>query len=302
MAYLILLGSLIFFVTTAGGSTVLPTESSLTGQIYFNHLSIDHGLSANNVHSITQDRDGFMWFGTENGLNRYDGYDFTHFSQGPSAALKDICRYAIDSLYTQDEKHIWIGAGQLVRYDYELDKVIQYDVSENLGIRAITSDHDGNLWFGGERSGLRKFYTRTETLVKVYYPTDSEKFPKSGSINDIQIDGQGRIWVASDKGLFVFNKQQDRLEPPFVDVTLNNGVISSLALGPDGSLWIGTWKGLFQLDTVSKQLTAYFAESGSDQTVHNDQIHSLMTDRHGNIWIGTDKHGVAVFDQVKKKV
>lgn len=301
MECLILLASLILIFAPDSLSATPPAESNLPEQIYFKHLSIDDGLSANNVRSIIQDQDGFMWFATENGLNRYDGYDFSNFSQGPSIALQDIWRYPINSLHTQDGQYMWIGAGQLFRYDYELDKVTQYDVTDHLGIRNIISDRDGNLWFGGERSGLRKFNPRTETLVKVYHPNDFEKSDKSDTINDIEIDLQGQIWVASDEGLFVFNEQQDRLESPIVDFALNNGVISSLALGPEGRLWIGTWKGLFRLDTISCQLTAYFAESGSDQTVHNDQIHSLMTDSHGNIWIGTDKQGVAVFDQAEKR-
>lgn len=273
--------------------------SRLPEQIFFRNFTIDDGLAVNKVRSIIQDRDGFMWFATNSGLNRFDGYDISLITYSTVSDELSNSQNSVYVLYFDSCNRIWIGRENLSRYDPKTNKAKAYDVSNNLGIRVIRGDGDGNLWLGGERFGLRKFNTKTEVLDKVYLQNDGDHSIESDSINDIFLDKKGRVWVASDKGFFALDEKREILFSPVGDHPLKEAVVSALAGDHKGRIWIGTWQGLFRFTPETGEIVSFLPDAsaaGSQDTIHNSQIHSLHCDRAGNIWVGTDKQGVAVFE------
>ena len=125
--------------------------------IQFESLNTEHGLSSNCVNCIVQDNQGFMWFGTSNGLNRWDGYTFKVFTHDPDDS-NSISNDYINSLYTDEPGYLWIGTRNgLNRYDPQTEKFSRYlrDEEDSLSIsnnciNAIFKDKKDNLWFGSE--------------------------------------------------------------------------------------------------------------------------------------------------------
>ena len=130
----------------------------------FQHITIDNGLSQNLVYCIAQDQQGFMWFGTKDGLNRYDGYDFTAYHHNPfdTTSLSDN---TITSLFTDSKDRLWIGTfhGGLNLFDRSANSFNHHLINKGLenqtggeNISAITEDAAGNLWVGTYGNGLFK--------------------------------------------------------------------------------------------------------------------------------------------------
>ena len=144
--------------------------SSLFAQsINFSHLTVEDGLSNNIVNSVIQDQSGFLWFATEDGLNRYDGYEFKIFRHNPldSNSLSDNSIWAL----TEDKNgNIWIGtkAGVLNKYDPVYEKFthwkIESEFTEENSVKSIFEDSKGNIWIGSYKEGLYKLNLSTNKL------------------------------------------------------------------------------------------------------------------------------------------
>src|SRR5882757_569289 len=127
----------------------------------FGHLSTNNGLSQSNVTCILQDRMGFLWFGTQNGLNRYDGYQFTVYRNDPHDSSSLSNNY-IKSIVEDISGNLWVGTwgGGVCRFNQEKANFVRYSprpggLSDNF-INCVRTDHTGNLWIGTETGGLDK--------------------------------------------------------------------------------------------------------------------------------------------------
>ncbi len=168
--------------------------------IHFNNLSTKDGLSNNKVISVIQDKTGFLWFGTEDGLNRFDGYEFKVFRNDP-ADSNSISSNNIWSLFEDDDGNIWIGtkSGELNRYDTERNlfehwKIESKNYKEN-SINEIYRDKDGIIWIGTYQSGLYRFNIKTNELKNWNYkPGD----PHSLSNNFVTFITEDPNWLFVD--------------------------------------------------------------------------------------------------------
>ena len=131
-------------------------------EIEFKHLTVDNGLSNNKVNCLLEDRTGFIWFGTDDGLNRFDGYEIKVFRNKPNDN-KSISGNGIWSLFEDADGDLWIGtkSGEINRYNpktgkFESWKVESKNTNEN-GITSIYRDKDGMVWIGSYKNGLYKF-------------------------------------------------------------------------------------------------------------------------------------------------
>ncbi|UCF60837.1 MAG: hypothetical protein JSV37_13930 [Anaerolineaceae bacterium] len=249
-------------------STALPPPS-----VRFEHLSVEDGLPHSEVWAITQDPLGFLWFGTQNGLSKYDGYSFTTYRHDPDdkGSLRD--NY-IFSLFVDSGGTLWVGTfeGALERFDRVEDTFIHYDIGER--IYDITEDTAGDLWLGTAKPGLVRFNPTTGKAETVW---------SASSVRGVDTDGEGNIWAASSESGIV------RVDPTTGarDEYLPEYTIWDLASGPDGRIWLATLKaGVGVLDPRDGEFRYNLVNPEVLQVEGNNSIRKIYVDSEGQLWIG----------------
>ncbi len=237
--------------------------------IHFKHLTLNDGLSQNSVFCILQDQQGFMWFGTQDGLNKYDGYTFTIYKQSPGDA----------------------------------------NTPSSNQMNVLFEDKDGFIWIGTDGAGLNKFDPKSETFTRYPYDGQSPNALKSGIINAITQDKQGNIWVGtSGGGLSKLAPKQNPLDSQerFKHYTkesknphsLRCNHILSLLVGHDGFLWIGTRDdGLTRLEPISETFVFLHNQRGNPSSLRHNRVNAIFEDKDKNLWVGTAGGGLNLLDK-----
>ena len=238
-----------------------PTQL-ISQSIYFNHLTTEDGLSNNNVFDIVQDQIGFLWFATDDGLNRFDGYDFKIFRNDP-ANPNSISDNSVWALREDKNGNIWIGTqnGWLNRYDPVSEKFtkwkIESDILKENAITYIYEDHKGLIWVGTYRSGL---YSLDRSNNKIDHwsndPNDNSSL-SNNYISSILEDNYGNIWISTYNGLNKFNpKSSSKIFTHYFHLPENSNSISNSLVwyltqsNSDPSIiWMGTANGLTKFQT-----------------------------------------------------
>lgn len=244
---------------------LLLTSNVFSQSIYFNRLTTEDGLSNNTVYEIIQDRLGFLWFATDDGLNRFDGYDFKIFRHDPTNenSISDNSVWAL----TEDRKgNIWIGTknGWLNCYDPVTDKFkkwkIESDVTKENSITFVYEDRTEKIWIGTYRSGLYRFDPSTGEIEHWFNNPAENTSLSNNHISSILEDNEGNLWISTYNGLNKFNLQSSTVvfiryfnEPGNSSSISNNIVWYLTKSGSDPNLiWIGTANGLTGYRTDKK--------------------------------------------------
>jgi signal transduction histidine kinase/ligand-binding sensor domain-containing protein/CheY-like chemotaxis protein len=315
--------SFIFFLSTPD---ILPQSKDKTTnwpEPVFERYSVEDGFSPSNVFSIIQDSRGFMWFGAENGLTRYDGYNFKTFKHDPDdeRTLSDNC---ILSICEDNTGALWLGTmyGGLNKYDSEKDIFYHYISPSNDSadfftntVSSVFKDKSGNLWIG-TTGGLNKLipgdYEKSQPAFTRYmHIPDNPKSLSSNLITIIYEDKSGNLWIGTyDGGL---NKlipgESERSEPTFIRYMPNpanpkslSNMIVSIYEDKSGTLWIGTWGGgLNKFDREKEIFTYYKHDENDPSSLSNDIIGSIYEDSFETLWIGTVGGGLNRFDRINEK-
>lgn len=291
----------------------LAITGELRAQDYkFSHLSVEQGLSQTVVNCIMQDQQGFMWFGTQEGLNRYDGYTFKIFKRDPQDT-NSLGNNFIYTIHQSKDGIIWIGTNGngLDRFDPVTERFTHYPYDENNpasissnSVRIIHEDAHGNLWIGTD-DGLNLF-DRTERKFTrfVNNPNDPFSLP-ANRVYDIKEDKSGNLWIATfGKGICRYDQASrkfssytltdtdiGRLYPSVITgdprrVTQCN-LTRSLYFYDDKQLWVGTdgcGVAIFNLESMSFEKILYPDES--DGFLGEQRIFSMCEDEFKNIWLG----------------
>lgn len=270
--------------------------------IQFEHLSIEDGLSQSVVNAIIQDHLGFMWFGTQDGLNRFDGKEIKIFKHDPEQK-GSICNNFIQSLYEDHQGILWVGTfgGGLNRYDPKKEEFYCFlpdsEIPNSINhptVSQITQAADGTLWMGTNGGGLNHFDPITETFVAYQHDPGDSRTISDDVILQVVIDQNGKIWVGTFAGgLNVF----DPLTEEFQRITpLNN--VQTLRLDQQGFLWAGSIaEGLAKIDTTSMEIIYFPTEADNPSSPQDDNIHCIYEDRDGVIWVATAMSGLARYDR-----
>jgi ligand-binding sensor domain-containing protein/signal transduction histidine kinase len=293
-----------------------PTALHTQPILKFSHYSLEQGLSQSTVFCILQDKRGFVWVGTQDGLNRFDGYTFTVFrSSLQSGSISDS---HIQALYEDKNGMLWIGTknGGLSMFDYTTEKFTNFGTgsstpqgrtganANSLGtdIRAIVEDAAGALWLA-TNDGLGKFdrTAHTFTTFKNFgSPSQaSDNFAIAPLANDIYAlaaDADGTLWLGTFEGLVKFSPRTG--ESRIFRKELSNHKVRALFLSKaEGRLWIGTEGGLNVLDKAHQTFRTLRQEVPNLQVFSADNIRALCEDRAGKLWIGTYGGGLCVYDR-----
>lgn len=275
---------------------IYPQKSLNYNNLTFEHLSIENGLSQITVHAILQDSKGFMWFGTEDGLNRYDGYNFSVFQQNQSDS-NSISDNFIWSIIEDSDENLWIGtnSGGLNMYDYATNSFVNYlnDYSGDANnIRVIFEDSYKDLWIGTNNAGLYKFSKTEGSFKKVDLSANENQ-----TILAITEDKSGNIWIGtSNSGLFVLKGAlRETIHYSVENSNLSYNSVWSLKCDNDNNIWIGTYSGgLCVFEHHSEKIKRIKKRSGND--LINNNVTSILLDNYGNPWIATEG-GLSIFNK-----
>lgn len=266
----------------------------------FIHITQEQGLSSDTVLAIAEDHRGFMWIGTDDGLNRFDGHEFATYHPREDEP-QSLGHSRVQALAVDPEGVLWIGtSGGLDRYDPETDTFINIEIeAEGLTgrsahvVHSLHQGRSGQLWVGLER-GIGRLAPDGRS-VKRYSKNDLPR------VKAMQEDRDGRLWIGGDgSGLGVFDPQTERFEagPPIAEVTATPAQeIYALCEDSDGMLWIGSHGGLDRYDPQTGRFDRLRHDPDDPNSLSSNYIDAVLEDRNGLIWVGTDSGGLELIDR-----
>jgi|YelNatPaOPRAMG01_1025707.scaffolds.fasta_scaffold00247_10 ligand-binding sensor domain-containing protein/two-component sensor histidine kinase len=288
----------LFFLFTLLLPGLFTTQFSQEKSVNYVHILSEDGLSQNTVHSILQDKKGFMWFATEDGLNKYDGYKFTIYRNDP-LDRNSLPDNFIWKIYEDKSDNLWIGTNNegLCRYDEEKGEFIDFKNNQNdpnslsyNNVRAIFEDSKGNLWIGTEGGGLDKLNKKGNNFIHFKHNPNNQNSLSSNVVLTIFEDKEGEMWIGGNGGLDKFDRSTGKFYNYSFNVknknSLSNNVVLSMCEDGNGCLWIGTLNGLTKFDKKKNTFTRFLMNSQFEGADY-DRINALMVDNAGVLWIGT---------------
>lgn len=294
--------SFAFFLLWSG-SELFATEEAPS---FFTTLGARDGLPNSSISAILQDRDGFLWFGTQGGVVRYDGYSYKTFESEPFEA-NTLTHNQVQTLYLDGEA-LWIGTySGLNRLDLRTERFTSYrsklgdenSLSNEL-ILSVVRDRQGSLWVGTFK-GLNRLDEKTGHF-KRYLHSDADPSSIGGDvIRDLLIDRRGTLWVATaGGGLSRYDPEADSflniLARPGDPSALPSNLAMSIAEDPEGSLWVGTWGGGVSklVDPATLAFKTY--------RLADDRIYFLNAQASGLVLAGTWGGGLFMLDSETGKI
>jgi two-component system sensor histidine kinase ChiS len=276
-------------------------------RLRFDHLTVENGLSNNWVQSIVKDSRGFLWFGTQDGLNRYDGSGikvYRHDPLDPNSLPSSVA----GALLEDSKKRLWIGSGWsqggVALYDPEHDRFKTYlpNPGETAGndVRVILEGRRGQLWLGTD-NGIVRFDPEKGTRERFPLVPDSSAGVAGAVVSALFEDSDDCIWVGTNGGLFRFDRQQGRytrwsaqsseLQP------LARAEIWDFHCEPSGALWIASLdEGLFRLDVGKRRGVRYVPDPRDPRSISHTRIRRIVTAGDDTFYIGTENGGLNILD------
>ena len=266
----------------------------------FDRISIEQGLSQSSVYVIFQDSRGFLWFGTQDGLNRYDGYSFKVFKPDPDVFTSISDRW-ITSIVEDKDGYVWVGTrlGGLNRYDPLTEQFTRYThTSENSAslsdnqVNVLHIDKSNNLWVG-TANGLDLFNREGNNFKHfAYNPLQQEDGLSGKSITALYEDSRGRFWVGTSAGgLNRFFPQSGTFASyqfnPGVNSSISDNHVTAIAEDAHAVLWVGTVNGLNKFNPEAGYFERYLHSKTDNRTLAHNTINEMFKDSTGNLWIAT---------------
>jgi signal transduction histidine kinase/ligand-binding sensor domain-containing protein/CheY-like chemotaxis protein len=274
-----------------------PSVSALAGEhpLRFQHLSVEDGLSQSSALAMALDNDGFLWIGTYDGLNRYDGFEFKIYRTDPDkpGAISDV---NIRALLVDSRGTLWVGTknGGLNRYDRETDSFTAY--TENPAdptalpgnqVRALFEDIRGDLWVGCY-GGLARMDRKTGAFTVYKSVPGDPSTLSSDDIRCISEDAAGDLWIGADGGLNRMDPKTGACVRIPVESSIHPLVVQAI-FPENGKIWLGTEAdGLLRYDPVSGKTESLLADRA---------VWSIYKDSTGEFWVGTNEGLVRRIDR-----
>ncbi len=268
--------------------------------IRFKHLTKEAGLSQSTVYAIAEDKYGFIWIGTVDGLNRYDGYNLKIYSNSQEDT-NSLANNRIYCLLLDNEGILWVATmgGGLCRYNYATDNFTTYRRKNNtfksLGsdvIMALHQDKEGLIWIGTAEGGLSCFNKKTSTFKTYKSNADKSNSLANHTIFAIAEDNEGILWLGTGTGgVFRFDKRSKIFTSYCNDSknlnSLNSNVIKHIFVDKQNTLWVATDKGADRYDRDSDSFKHFVNEPNNPYSLPSNEIYYIYQDRSENLWFGT---------------
>lgn len=257
------------------------------------YLGIEHGLSNNQVTCIYQDHRGFMWFGTYDGLNQYDGYSFKVYRN----RLKDsgsLTHNFINVITEDSTRNLWVGTRHgICIYNSSTARFsklyyLPYGKKEiepaDFAARAIRADANGNMFIATADNGLLMYNRKTQKTVQLPF-NHGEDFDTHYYVSAMEFDNNHRLWLFVRRvGLCVFDAETNEIK--IVNTSIKNGL--SLQADKMGNLWIGTDEGVYKYEISFNKLFPVLTTNGA--------VQDLCLDNENHLWVASNGAGVFIID------
>ncbi len=275
---------------------------SQQSDLNFVNFSSENGLSSNTVTTILKDKYGYMWFGTDDGLNKFDGINFSVYRHKQSDTLS-IGANSILAMHEDRSGNLWVGTNAtLSLYDRKKDCFINYRFTVNNTVRTIFRDHSGKLWIGSY-IGLFTFDPQTGKTTR-YNAAGKPGQLVSNVITCILEDSRHRIWIGGNSGLYLYQRSTNDFRHfahnPADSLSLPDNSIKAITEDHNGNLWIGSEDGgLSTLLPDGKGFRTYKYNKTDKQTLSSNRVWTITAEHPNSLWVGTEE-GLNIFDLQKK--
>lgn len=275
-----------------------------TNNYFFEHMTIGQGLSHNTVYALLQDHQGFLWIGTQSGLNRYDGNGYKIYRSGATTD-PNFKGSAIYALLEDRDHNIWVGTQKnginvldartgLFR---NLGQEARFKFLANAFVYALYQDRKGNVWMGMQGMGVVRYHPQSQTVN--WYNVSNSSLPNN-DVFEFAEDASGKIWIATGSNrLCYFDPQRQQFTPyTFTDRFL--GFRKTLLLEKGGAIWLGTeGYGLFHLNPATSEVTTY---TSATTGLRSDNIRDLEWASGQQMLIATDGGGLNFLDTTTRQI
>ncbi|MBD0332448.1 MAG: response regulator, partial [Chitinophagaceae bacterium] len=259
---------------------------------YFRNYQVDNGVSSNTITCILQDKKGFMWFGTRNGLNRFDGYLFRNFKNNLSDP-RSLGSNSVLSLFEDLQEQLWVGTYKGISiYNPVMEKFLPFHELAQSEIRAIKGDKKNNIWIIADYK-LYKYNQRNKALTP--YPFQGMQ------VTNIAVSPSGTLWIGTDSGVI---KRYNEYSNTFSDFDLSkkfkNPIYAIQDIVPitDTSIMVGSMLNALLLNTRNGNVTNVLRECSFNENI---QVHQIVRQSETEFWIGAET-GLYIVDLNVKKV
>jgi len=287
---------------------IQPVAAQEGDLIHFEHLTVEHGLSNSAVLNVFQDSDGFMWFCTLDGLNRFNGYDFTVFRHNDDDPHSISSNVVMTGLETRDGT-LWFGTdtGGLNRFNRTTGQftAFQHDPDDptslsNDSVWSLFEDKDGYLWVG-TRGGLNRFDPETEKFTAYTPDPDNPRSLSHPFVLRIYQDRAGTLWVGTRGGVNRYHPATDDFTVFKPDPDDPHSITSeqawSITEDSRGNLWFATrGGGLNRFNRADETFTAFQNNPNDPTSLNDNNVWFVMEDSQNNLWVATERGGLNKFD------
>ncbi len=250
-------------------------------------LTIQEGLSQSEVLCILQDSYGYMWMGTQDGLNKYDGHSikvYKYRSEDPSSLSNNW----VWGLFEDSHQQLWVGTREgLNRYDRSSDRFVRYftdvgaapgNISGNVPV-AFTEDSKGTLWVGCWRGGLNRYDRQNDSFTSFCHDPNDPTSLSSDLVRSLYVDSRDRLWVGTWEGLNLYIPEKNNFQRYYKDTHgLSGNEIFVMTEGANGHLWVGTFRnGLSYLELGGQHFIPH-------EGVGNTSVRDLLSASDGSLW------------------
>lgn len=285
------------------------------GLYQFSHLDISNGLSDNQVNAIYKDHKGFMWFGTQAGLNRYDGHEFKVFKHN----IKDSTSIPDDyvfNIFEGPDKHLWIKSGSgfsiynplTEKFEPFQDKHLKKYKIPGGYLKEIQTNNRGKYYLHLENQGIFCYDAKSNATTRYAHRNGIVNSLYSNEISYFLDDQKGNLWVIYTNGVLdKFNLKEQRVTNRYFAINKRfAGQVSDFHLSHDsgGNIFIYNISnpfGLYYLNEKSNTFR-YFGKKPDNSGLSSNNVSSIIEGDDGNIWIGTDHGGINILDKQTYKI
>ncbi|GGZ25185.1 hybrid sensor histidine kinase/response regulator [Echinicola pacifica] len=267
----------------------LPKSSNT---VKFKNISLEEGLSQTSVLCILQDADGFLWFGTRDGLNKYDGNQFKVYRYGHEES-NSLSSSTVKSLFQDEQGTLWVGSQNGLNYYIPAQDAFQRikphvpeKLETNYNVAAITSGGEGSLWMG-TNYGLVKYNTLLHQYEEVSGNKEVRELLSQAMIRSIFKTPSASLWIKTLRNIYYFDPKKDQLTeyeyPQGLAKEQNDNQLSTIYVDHAGEVWLGIKSGLAKLDSSSQT----FRTVEIDGHQITSEVRSIKEDQQGDLWVGT---------------
>jgi len=278
---------------------ITDAQKATTAKLRFEHLGTDQGFPQSVMTDIKQDKTGFLWIGTRDGVYRYDGYEFRPFSH-PINDKRFFKNQEINSICVRSDSSVWIAAANgLFYFDAARERLVQFNFASNEdksfadeGVSSLYEDGNKNLWFvTGEGELLCTGANNKRPSI----------FFKKDDIENVFVDHTGIIWLGTaSHGLYRLDPSTKKLRVYQIEAgnvfSISGNNVKQVLEDKSGKLWIATLSGLNCFDRGTEKFTRYKFDKNISGCIGSNLINRVLEDHNGCIWVATNRGGVSRFD------